>query len=399
MRRYLLVALWPAGLAAITAATAVAVRRGRAAAGSSRPGVPSDHGRPAPAGEASPGSPGLNSAAPDSAAPDSAAPDSAAPDSAAPDSAAPDTAAPDSAGPGGLGLGGAAPVGPERTMPDWLPGMVQLAAISAAGGVLSYELMVLLGGPVVKHGPRIDVPIMEWTSTHQVEPWAVVLERLNKVPNTWTTWGACGAAAACLAAGRPAGKWLPPSVLGAAIVVDHYVTLALRHKFHRPGPPASPLGTYPSGGCDRVVLFYGLIANLVWREFSGSQRGRAMALGATSLLAFNAAYCRQYLSKHWFTDVITGLVYGAMLYVPFAAAIRLLASPPARPARLPSRAAGLTAEPVSPDGSAVVSALMAEPRRAGLAGRASRASAGQREGAAAGVGEPVRTRPAAEHGW
>ena len=38
------------------------------------------------------------------------------------------------------------------------------------------------------------------------------------------------------------------------------------------GRPGNPLGTYPSGGTDRVVLFYGLIAHLLWREFSGSRQ-------------------------------------------------------------------------------------------------------------------------------
>ena len=283
----------------------------------------------------------------------------------------PDADALDGAGLDGAGLGNAGLASPGRTLPGWLPGLIRLAAISAAGGVLSYEVMVLLGRPIVKYGPRIDVPIMEWTHRHQVEPWAAVMERLNKIPNTWTTWGACGAAAACLAASRHTRKWLPPSVLGSSIVVDHYVTIALRRKFGRPGPPTSPLGTYPSGGCDRVVLFYGLIANLAWREFSGSQRGRVMALGAMSLLAFNAAYCREYLSKHWFTDIVTGLIYGVVLYVPFAAAIWLIDGPPARPAGLDG-----------PDAAARLDG---------------RASGRERQGAAAGVGEAVSARPASEH--
>jgi membrane-associated phospholipid phosphatase len=310
MRRYLLVALWPAGMAAITAATVVALRRGRAPAGPSRPGFPADHGRPAPAGEAGP-------------------------DTTSPDTTSPDTTSPDTT----VSLPGGGPGTPERALPDWLPGLVQLGAISAAGGALSYELMVLLGRPIVRHGPGMDVPIMEWVSSHQVESWAAILERFNKVANTWTTWGGCGTAAACLATTWRTRKWLPPSVLGAAILVDHYVTLALRRKFSRAGPPTSPLGTYPSGGCDRVVLFYGLIANLLWREFSGSYRGRVMALSATSLLAFNAAYCRAYLSKHWLTDVVTGLLYGVLLYAPFAVAIRLIGGPPVRPSSPDSSAA------------------------------------------------------------
>jgi hypothetical protein len=337
MRRYLLVALWPAGMAAITAATVAALRRERPP--DSR--FPAGQGRPAPAGEASPDDPG----------------------------------------PAGTGPRSAFNDGPERALPGWRPGLVELGAVSAGGGALSYGLMVLLGRPIVRHGPRIDVPIMEWTSSHQVEPWAATVERLNKIANTWTAWGSCGTAAACLATTWRTRKWLPPSVLGAAVLVDHYVTLALRHKFGRPGPPASPLGTYPSGGCDRVVLFYGLIANLLWREFSGSYRGRVMAVSATSLLAFNTVYCRTYLSKHWFTDSVTGLLYGALLYGSFAAAVRLIGGPPARPR--------------GPEGAAPGHRLDGQ----ACAGHPGRPSGGEREGAPAGVGEPVSTRPAGEHRW
>jgi hypothetical protein len=188
--------------------------------------------------------------------------------------------------------------------------------------------MTLLGPPVVNNGPAIDEPIFRWTTSHQVSPWAAVMERFNKVGNTWTIWGAAGSAAACLGVTWPRKKWLPAAVLGAAILVDHYATLALRHTFRRVGPPTSPLGTYPSGGCDRVVLFYGLIAHMLWREFSGSYRGKVLATGAVTALSFNVAYCRQYLSRHWFTDIVFGLFYGLVLLGPFIAAIRLIAGPP-----------------------------------------------------------------------
>ena len=100
------------------------------------------------------------------------------------------------------------------------------------------------------------------------------MDRVTKMGNTWTTWGAAAAAAVCLAAFYRRQKWLPPVVLAAAVFIDHYLTLALRHTFHRLGPPDSPLGTYPSGGCDRVILFYGLIAYLIWREVSGAAAPR-----------------------------------------------------------------------------------------------------------------------------
>lgn len=319
MRRYLLVALWPAGMAAIATAAIVAARRAPAAPvrslrddDSGEPGaveivVPADEtdgfGAPLPEAEYL------------------------------------------GALPEGLRANGVfAPrrlvariaqntswfSDPDPDLPEWRQGVLQLAAISLAGGVLAYRVMTLVGKPVLKHGPRIDVPVEHWTRTHQVPVWASKAERLNKIGSSWTAWAAAGTAAACLSTSWSKQKWLPPAVLASAIAVDKYTTLALRRKFGRLGPPTSPAGTYPAGGPDRVVLFTGLIANMLWREFSGSERGKAMAVGVVGVLAFNMSYCRVYLSKHWLTDILSGLIYGTILYTPLAVAIRLIAGPPVR---------------------------------------------------------------------
>jgi hypothetical protein len=280
VRRYLLVALWPAGMAAIAAATVVAARRAS---------------RPAPRACADDPAAGADDPAGDDPATDH-------------HSMVPARMDPTEA-------------------PEWLPDLIQLGALSAAGGVAAYAVMSLIGPPIVNHGLVIDEPLYRWINDNQVRPWAAVLDRLNKVGNTWTTWGAAGAAAACLGVTWPRQKWLPPAALGSAIVVDHYATLALRHRFNRLGPPSSPLGTYPAGGPDRVVLFYGLIAHMLWREFSGSERGKIWAIGSVTALAFHQAYCREYLSKHWFTDILSGLLYGGVLLAPFIAAVRLIAGP------------------------------------------------------------------------
>ena len=296
MRRYLLVALWPAGLAAIAAATIVAARRAPLAAAVDADEDLKSQGEPAPADAV--GHDGGNAPAADAGRARKQA-----------DGRQADAA------------------GPLQETPGWVPGLVRLGAISTAGGVGAYAVMTLIGPPIVNHGPAIDEPIFRWINDNQVRPWAAVLERLNRVGNTWTTWGASGAAAACLGVTWPRQKWLPPAALGAAIVVDHYATLALRYTFNRLGPPTSPLGTYPAGGPDRVILFYGLIAHMLWREFSGSQRGKIWAIGSVTALAFHQAYCREYLSKHWFTDIVSGLLYGGVLLAPFIAAIRMIAGP------------------------------------------------------------------------
>jgi membrane-associated phospholipid phosphatase len=203
----------------------------------------------------------------------------------------------------------------------------QMLAILAIGTLVVFGVMALLGLLVVNHGLAIDRPIFHWMSRHQMHSWAGVMKRLTKTGDTWTTWGAMISAAVCLTVTWRTKRWLPGVVTAAAIVVDHYTTLALRHVFHRLGPPTSPLGTYPSGGCDRVILFYGLIAYLLWREFSGQRRTAIWSAAVVAALGFDEAYSRVYLSLHWFTDALSGLLYGSLLLAVFIAAVRISAGP------------------------------------------------------------------------
>jgi membrane-associated phospholipid phosphatase len=163
------------------------------------------------------------------------------------------------------------------------------------------------------------------------------MDRLTKIGNTWTCWAAAAAAAVCLSVTWRTKRWLPPIALAICIVVDHYTTLALRHTFHRLGPPDSPFGTYPSGGCDRTILFYGLIAYLLWREFSGRRSTAIWAGAVVAALGFNEAYSRVYLTLHWFTDAVSGLIYGALILAVFIATISLV-NGPGRRAIMPAEA-------------------------------------------------------------
>jgi len=230
-------------------------------------------------------------------------------------------------------LAGAVPRIPgSAELPDWVSDVVGIGLVTVAGGALAYKAMELLGPTVIKQGPVIDDPIYQWTVDHQVKWWAAVMEKLTKLGNSQPSWGAAGAAGIALAAAWPQRKWVPPAALGAAFVVERFVTVSLRRKFGRLGPPSSPLGTYPSGGVDRVVYLYGLIAYLLWREFSGSPQGKALAIGAVAALSFNEAYSREYLVKHWTSDILSGLGYGAILLVPSIAAVRVFAGPAVRSA-------------------------------------------------------------------
>ncbi len=227
--------------------------------------------------------------------------------------------------------------GPGSGLVDAAWDSARFGAAAAGGALVVFGLMCALGLIVVHHGLAIDRPVFSWMSKHQVHVMAAVMKRLTKLGDTWTTWGAALAAAACLAVTWRDKKWLPPVVLAAAIAGDHFTTLALRHVFHRLGPPTSPLGTYPSGGCDRVILFYGLIAYLLWREFSGQRRTAVLIGSAVAALGFSEAYSRVYLSLHWFTDAVSGLVYGGLLLAAFLVAVQFVAGRPRQPAAQPAR--------------------------------------------------------------
>ena len=204
-------------------------------------------------------------------------------------------------------------------------GSAKLIAVAVGGAVVAFGAMCLLGLLVVNHGLAIDKPVFNWITTHHVHAVAAAMKRLTKIGDTWTTWGAAAAAAACIAVTSRERRWLAPVALASLIVADHFTTLALRHVFHRLGPPTSPLGTYPSGGCDRSIVFYGLIAYLLWREFSGRRATAIWAAAAVAALGFNEAYSRVYLSLHWFTDALSGLLYGSLLLAGFILAIRAVA--------------------------------------------------------------------------
>jgi undecaprenyl-diphosphatase len=213
--------------------------------------------------------------------------------------------------------------------------------LAVLGGTVAVcLLMVLLGLLVVHAGPAIDKPFFHWTLAHRVHSWARVMKRATKVGDVWTTWGAAGAAAVCLAVTWRSKRWLPPVALGSLIVIDKYAVTGIHHFIHRAGPPTSPLGTFPSGGASRAVVFYGLIAYLLWREFSGSRRAAVWSAAAVAALAFDEGYSRVYLTLHWLTDVLSGWLFGCLLLAVWIAAVRLVAGPARQPGPAPAAGPG-----------------------------------------------------------
>ncbi len=94
---------------------------------------------------------------------------------------------------------------------------------------------------------------------------------------------------------------------------------------HRDHPIATGFGSYPSGGVGRLVSIYGVILLLVDHAASDAQPRLATGLWTgLSPPASSSPYTRIYLSKHWTTDSVFGLVLGTWLLLVNVAAVTAL---------------------------------------------------------------------------
>jgi membrane-associated phospholipid phosphatase len=122
---------------------------------------------------------------------------------------------------------------------------------------------------------------------------------------------------------------LAPAVLIlTAYEIEHQIQHTLKLLAHRTGPVPAGLGSFPSGGCARLICVYGLILYLVLRRFNKT-RSKIAIVGWTLLAAatYTEAYSRIYLGKHWISDVVGGLALGIVLLFVFIAAAQMLDRP------------------------------------------------------------------------
>lgn len=204
---------------------------------------------------------------------------------------------------------------------------VRFLVILLIGIAAVYAVMAVLGLLVTHQGHIIDKPLNGWIRHHRVRWWTHEMSKATKVGDTWTTRGAAVTAAVCLAASWRRMRWLPPVALAALVLIQHPLTRLIHLADPRVGPPGFPAGTFPSGGSERSVVFYGLIAYLIWREFSGRRRAAIWSAAIVAALAFHEGYSRVYLGMHWATDVLSGWVYGLLLLAAFITAVRMVAGP------------------------------------------------------------------------
>ncbi|MEH0938279.1 phosphatase PAP2 family protein [Micromonospora psammae] len=202
-----------------------------------------------------------------------------------------------------------------------------VAGLTAALGRVGAALVVLLAGSAAvvaicwplgealsRLEPSVDHPIFDYVHARRVEAWADLNSFYTAIgdryPLKWVT-----VVAACFFAvlWRRRQWWIPLAAMPLQFVIEQYTQAILATMVDR-GHPPTDLGTYPSGGCARVLLTFGTIAVLAALTWRIPRPGRIAMATVVALMVSLEGYTRIYAEKHWFTDVIGGWIFGPLLF-------------------------------------------------------------------------------------
>jgi membrane-associated phospholipid phosphatase len=232
-----------------------------------------------------------------------------------------------------------------------LTGVVTVLAANVIGLLLGFLAEALQGS--------VDEPVYDATIRAGNTGWTDVVETITKmgnVPQTqiWTAVLALGLATWFFAKGWR--WWIPLVVCPLAWIVGRWSQRVLAKIIDRDQDLISligtPIGNYPSGGCQRLIVVLGVAAFLVVHYARTSRRTTVLLFSVVGVLGLVEAYARARLAQHWFTDIVGGVIFGWVLLVAIIVTIKAFDPDPPRPqpgreARANRRAAGRSSESAS----------------------------------------------------
>jgi len=199
--------------------------------------------------------------------------------------------------------------------------------VAAAGAGLTFALGWPLGKLAHAVESGVDVPVFHWFQD-RVQPgaWSSLQSVLTQMGNRPEIKAIAVVAAVVLAVAWRRRWWVPVVVIAAAFVLEKYVQSGLSKVVLRGHPPTTN-GTYPSGGCARLISMYGTVLYLALRTWRPALWVRGLLWTLLAEAAWMEGYARTYRLEHWFTDVIGGWIVGVLLLATFVATASVLAGP------------------------------------------------------------------------
>jgi hypothetical protein len=194
-----------------------------------------------------------------------------------------------------------------------------------AGVAATIASMWVLGKGAHALQGRVDWPVWRWFGAHQDTGWTNTWWHITSMGSPLVTQRLVMVGAVVMFfVWRKRVWWLPPVVLILGYVSEKYGQIILKLVVHRGHPPhaaekfgaiAQTFGTWPSGGCARVLVVYGLITYLAVRVYRNGRSRGAWVFGAAfvSLALTVQAYARLNDMEHWITDVVGGTIFGVLL--------------------------------------------------------------------------------------
>jgi hypothetical protein len=199
------------------------------------------------------------------------------------------------------------------------------AAVVAAAGVAAIVPVFWLLGRGAKALEPVDRAVLGYFAAHQIPALNPLADLLTRTGNTLQTRiVVVTMAAVLLIAWRGPRRWLPPVVIAGTYLAEYVLQAVLARLVHRGHPPTT-LGTWPSGGCARIVAVYGVCLFFLLLAVRASRRTAIVAGTVLALAEIAELFTRTYLLKHWLTDALGGALFGAalLLVAVFAARVAL----------------------------------------------------------------------------
>jgi PAP2 superfamily protein len=239
------------------------------------------------------------------------------------------------------------------------PGAALVLYLAGAAGIVIVCWPLGLLAHASEHS--IDWPVFRWFAARQLDSWSDVWLKLTNIGKPRITQGATAAAAVFFGIVwqvRGRSGWKPALTLVLGYCLEKYSQIILQDVVHRGHPPTT-FGTYPSGGCARVMVVYGtiIVLTVLWLR-PHSARAWAAGWSLLAVLLSIQAYARLYNQEHWVTDIIGGCVFGLLLLAVVGTSFRLLDGPNVR-----ATSSAADREVLSTPHRAERSAAPAEPER------------------------------------